>query len=77
MLALAGLAAWGRAGAGSAQRLFGPASGPAFALVFVACVALGPGLALTPVLRIADVAVAIAVGLGLAGLVASLPLRRS
>ena len=77
VLALAGLAAWGRAGAGSAQRLFGPAAGPAFALVFVACVALGPGLALTPVLRIADVAVAIAVGLGLAGLVASLPLRRS
>jgi Na+/alanine symporter len=77
VLALAGLVAWARAGQRSAQRLFGPAVGPAFAVVFVVCIGLGPGLALVPVLRIADVAVAIAVSLGLAGLVARLPLRRT
>lgn len=76
VLALAGLAAWGRAGQTAARRLFGPAAGPAFAVAFVACVALGPSLALIPVLRIADAAVAVAVALGLAGLLASLPLRR-
>lgn len=77
VLALAGLVAWARAGQRSAQRLFGPGVAPAFAVVFVACVALGPGLALVPVLRISDVAIAIAVSLGLAGLVARLPLRRT
>lgn len=77
VLALAGLSAWARAGQRSAQRMFGPAVGPAFALVFVACVALGPGLALAPVLRIADIAVAVAVSLALVGLVSRLPLRRA
>ncbi|MBL9099485.1 MAG: hypothetical protein JNL82_00940 [Myxococcales bacterium] len=75
LLALVGLAAWARAGSAAAERLLGPAVGPAFAFVFLVCTAVGPALAATPVLRLADVAVAVAVLLGVAGILTGLVRR--
>lgn len=76
-LALAGLLQWLRAGTHPATLLLGPAAGPGFTALFVLCVALGPALGLAPLLQVAEVAVAVAVLLGLARLVVWLPrLRR-
>jgi Na+/alanine symporter len=76
LLALAGLAAWARAGQAQAAGLFGPAAGPAFVAVYVACVAAGSTLALAPVVWIADVTAAVAVLLALAAVTPALLVRR-
>ena len=73
VLALAGLLYWLRAGLRSACLLLGARSGVGFGLVFLVCAALGPALELTPLLRVADAAVALAVLLGTARLLAYLP----
>jgi Na+/alanine symporter len=77
-LALAGLLHWLRAGAHPATLLLGAAAGPGYTALFLLCVALGPALGLAPWLRVAEVAVAVAVLLGLARLLVWLPrLRRA
>ena len=73
VLALAGLLYWLRAGLRSAAQLLGARPGVGFGLVFLVCVALGPALELTPLLRVADAAAALAVLLGTARLLAYLP----
>jgi len=75
-LALAGLRLWLRAGEHPARRLLGHAAGPGFTALFVLCVAVGPALGLAPLLRVAEVAVAVAVLLGLARLLVWLPRLR-
>lgn len=76
-LALAGLLQWLRAGTKPAMQLLGSAAAPGFTALFVLAVAIGPAVGLAPLLAIADVAVAVAVLLGLARLLVWLPrLRR-
>lgn len=77
VLALAGLRQWLRAGRHPAMQLLGSAAGPGFTALFLLGVALGPAIGLAPLLRIAEIAVAVAVLLGLARLLVWLPrLRR-
>ncbi len=73
VLALAGLLYWLRAGLRSAADLLGAWPGFGFGLVFLVCVAIGPALELTALLRVADAAAALAVLLGTARLLAYLP----
>ncbi len=73
LLALAGLVYWLRAGLRSAGQLLGGQPTVGFGLVFLVCAALGPALHLTPLLRVADAAAALAVLLGTARLLAYLP----
>ncbi len=78
VLALAGLLQWLRAGKHPAVQLLGAAAGPGFTVLFLLAVALGPAIGLAPLLRIADVAVAVAVLLSVARLLVWLPrLRQS
>jgi hypothetical protein len=59
------------------MQLLGSAAAPGFTALFVLAVAIGPAVGLAPLLAIADVAVAVAVLLGLARLLVWLPrLRR-
>lgn len=77
VLALAGLMQWQRAGKQPAMQLLGDAAGPGYTALFLLAVAVGPAIGLAPLLRIAELAVAVAVLLGLARLLAGLPgLRR-
>jgi hypothetical protein len=76
LLAVAGLVQWLRAGQRAAGPLLGSAASFGFGLVFLVFVALGPALGLPALLRVTDAAAALAVLLGLGGLLARLPRAR-
>ncbi len=73
LLALAGLLQWLHAGRAAAHHIFGAGTG--VTVIFLAAATLGPSLSLATVLPIAEVAIGIAVVLGLTRLLAGLPRR--